>query len=63
MVSADSRDRYAENVVYGKFREDKEAEPGFSREIVHADVAPEFYDNLDGLPNYQGLETNFVALL
>ena len=35
---------------YAKFRDDKPAEPGFSRELINSRVDPKYYDNLEGIP-------------
>ena len=36
---------------YGRWRDDKEAEPGHSRELVSVNTAKEFYDNLAAQPH------------
>ena len=38
------------NVTYAKWREDKPAEPGFSKELVNCNVRPQYYDDLDLQP-------------
>ena len=43
-------DGIVRNTPYGKWREDKEAEPGFSRELLCVRTAPEYYDRLDQQP-------------
>ena len=49
MVEAnpDQGDGQVRNVNYGKFREDKEAEPGYSKELICSTVEPKYYDHLD----------------
>ena len=46
-------DGLARDVIYAKWREDKEAEPGYSRELVNIDTPPECYDDFNSLPQYK----------
>ena len=46
-------DGLARNVMYAKFRDDKEAESGYSKELVNIDTDPQYYDNFDTLPEYK----------
>jgi hypothetical protein len=62
MVSADG-DGIVRKIKYGVFREDKEAEPGFTREIYNAEVDPKYYDNLAGLPLFEGKDFDIISLL
>ena len=39
-------DGIVRDVLYGKFREDKEAEEGYTRELLNVRVPPQYYDNL-----------------
>ena len=52
MVQANpvSGDGIVRDTPYGKWREDKEAEQGYSRELINHRIAPRFYDDLDSLP-------------
>ena len=34
------------NTEYGKWREDKEAERGYSRELINHQIEPKYYDDL-----------------
>ncbi len=40
------------NITYAKWREDKPAEPGYSRELVSVDLEPKYYDSLNTIPSY-----------
>ena len=40
-------------VQYGKWREDKPAEEGYSRELVNHGLDPQYYDRLDEQPFLQ----------
>jgi len=37
-------------VQYAKWRMDKPADPGYSRELVSVILDPKYYDNLEGQP-------------
>ena len=50
-------DGLVRNTNYGKWREDKEAEEGYSKELIAFNVEPQFYDNLAGLEILQGPAT------
>lgn len=50
MVEATQGDGIIRNVPYGKWRTNKEAEHGYSRELVHYQLEEKFYDNLSGIP-------------
>ena len=39
-------DGIVRNTPYGKWREDKEAEPGYSRELINHKIDPKYYDDL-----------------
>jgi len=43
-------DGVVRNVIYGKYRTDKEADKGYSSELVHCDLDPAYYDNIEDLP-------------
>jgi hypothetical protein len=44
--------------VYAKWREDKPAEPGYSKELINVKVDPKNYDDIEGqLPKFLGCET------
>ena len=45
-------DGLVRNVIYARWREDKPAEPGFSKELISVDTPKEFWDNHAGQPNY-----------
>ena len=47
--------------MYAKWREDKEAEPGYSRELVNVDTPVEVLDNMDSLPQYKQSYDNILA--
>ena len=49
-------DGIARNVIYAKWRDDKEADPGFSKELVNIDTPPECYDDPNSLPIYKNLK-------
>ena len=38
------------HVTYAKWREDKPAEEGYSRELICINTQPAHYDNLNGQP-------------
>ena len=40
-------DGVVRDTIYGKWREDKEAEEGYSRELVNAQLDPKYYDDLE----------------
>lgn len=46
-------DGKARNVIYAKWREDKEADPGYSKELVNIETPADVYDNMDNLPQYK----------
>ena len=48
-------------VMYAKWREDKEAEPGYSRELVNVDTPVEVLDEMDALPQYKQSYDNILA--
>ena len=51
MVEANSAgDGVVRNFTYGKWRDDKKAEAGYSQELMCIDTKPEFYDNLAAQP-------------
>ena len=51
MVQAtNAGDGIERRVQYGKWREDKPAEEGYSRELVNQGLDPQYYDRLDELP-------------
>ena len=39
-------DGIVRNTEYGKWREDKEAEQGYSRELINHQIEPKYYDDL-----------------
>ena len=43
-------DGLVRNYEYARWRDDKEAEPGHSRELISVNVEPQYYDNLGGQP-------------
>ena len=45
MVEANQIER---TVQYAKWREDKAAEPGYSKELINISVDPTYYDDLEG---------------
>lgn len=47
-------------VMYAKFRDDKEAEPGYSRELVNVDTPVEVLDDMDSLPQYKQSYDNIL---
>jgi len=62
MVEANPRgDGIVRSVNYGKWREDKEAEEGYSRELLNYDVEPQFYDNLGAIPFLNEGPTTLLA--
>ena len=48
--STNQGDGQVRNVIYAKWREDKPAEPGYSRELVSVDLDPKYYDDIDSQP-------------
>jgi hypothetical protein len=51
--SSTATDGIARNVLYAKFRDDKEAQPGYSKELVNIETDPKYYDSFDTLPEYK----------
>ena len=47
--------------TYAKFRQDKEASPGYTRELISAWVDPKYHENLDQ-PTILGEERTLVDL-
>ena len=37
-------------MIYAKWREDKPAEKGYSKELISVKTQPKYYDNLDAIP-------------
>ena len=56
---SDIGDGVERHVQYGVWRTDKQADPGFSKELVHCDIPEDCYDNLDNLPI---LNTSFNSI-
>ena len=51
-------DQTVRNVVYAKWRDDKAAETGYSRELISVDVDPKHYDDIEGqIHKFSGCET------
>lgn len=48
--AAPQGDGIRRHVTYGKWRDDKEAEPGYSRELVSIGTEPKYYDDLISQP-------------
>ena len=48
--AANQGDGLERPIIYAKWREDKEADPGYSRELVNVDTPPECLDDLNSLP-------------
>lgn len=40
--------------MYARWREDKPAAPGYSKELVNIEAPVEIYDDMDSLPEYEG---------
>ena len=58
MVERAVNDQTARNVIYAKWRDDKPAEPGYSRELISVEVDPKNYDDIDSqIPNFNGCKT------
>lgn len=53
MVQASSQgDGIVRPVIYAKWREDKPAQKGYSRELISCDTPKQFIDDLSGQPSY-----------
>lgn len=53
-----THDEIKREVIYGYWRDDKEAEKGYSREIVSAKLSKKYWDDLDNQPDvYPGCDT------
>lgn len=50
MVEATQGDGVNRPVIYARWREDKEAQPGHTRELISVDTPKEFWDNHNGMP-------------
>lgn len=37
-------------MIYAKWREDKPADKGYSKELISVKTDPKYYDNLDAIP-------------
>ena len=61
MVTAEG-DGIRRDVMYAKFREDKEATPGYTRELVSVDIDPKTYDDLDNVPDLKDKPDTMVKL-
>ena len=48
MQKTQQEDGIVRPLTYAKWRMDKEAEPGHSRELVATTLDPKFYDNIGG---------------
>jgi hypothetical protein len=48
--STNQGDGQVRNVIYAKWREDKPAEKGYSKELISVKTDPKYYDNLDAIP-------------
>lgn len=46
-------DGIVRNEIYAKWRTDKEAEKGYSRELVGVNLDPKYYDDMDNQPGYK----------
>ena len=57
MVEAAPADRHP--FVYGVFRDDKPADQGFTPDVVHNEIDPQYYDNFDALPE---LDNEFQSI-
>ena len=58
MVEANQANATERSVLYAKWREDKNAEPGYSKELINIQVDPKHYDDIEGhLQKYEGCET------
>ena len=57
MVEAAPAERHP--FVYGVFRDDKPADQGFTPDVVHNEIDPQYYDNFDGLPE---LDSEFQSI-
>ena len=47
-------------VMYAKWRDDKPADAGYSKELVNVDTPVEVLDNMDSLPEYQKDYSNIL---
>ena len=47
-------------VMYAKWREDKEADAGYSKELVNVETPVEVLDNMDSHPKYQQSYDNIL---
>lgn len=45
---------------YGEFRKDKEADPGYSRELLSTDLDPMYYDRMDEQPQIKEHLTTYL---
>ena len=51
MVEANHEgDGVVRNVQYGVWRDDKEADEGYSKEMVHHQLSKDHYENLGAIP-------------
>jgi hypothetical protein len=48
--SKNQGDGQVRNVIYAKWREDKPAEKGYSKELISVKTEPKYYDNLGSFP-------------
>ena len=62
MVSADEA-QLNNPCQYARFRDDQEAEEGFSKVLYHVDADPQYYDKLDEMPQVKEAEQDFVHML
>ena len=51
------------SVMYAKWREDKEAEPGYSKELVNVETPANVYDNMNDLPEYKEYTKNYDNII
>lgn len=49
--------------MYAKWREDKEAEPGYSRELVNIDTPVEFLDNMNEIEDYKTHSKDYSTII
>ncbi len=57
MVESNLGDGVVRNTIYAKWRDDKPATPGYSRELVSVNLDPKFYDNMEQQPHKPGCRT------
>ena len=56
-------DGVTRRVIYGVFREEQEAKPGYTKVMYNSKVDPSYYDKLDEIPEVACIPKTYVKIL